>query len=214
MLLQIALDFVSLEEALRLIERTSRYADIFEVGTPLLLREGRNAVSTIHEAFPEVHLLADAKIVDGGYGEAKMLFDAGAEIVTVLAVASPQTLRLVKRAAREHGGRVAADLIASSDPVATVDVLAAADIDVVCVHRADSGTWKVENSQMLEQISSQGRSMEIMVAGGIGIETIPSILALRPDIVVVGGSIVEAADPSEAARRIRAALEETADPPA
>lgn len=213
MLLQVALDFLTIDEALRLIEKTAPHADIFEIGTPLLLREGRKAVSSIHAAFPEIHCLADAKIVDGGYEEAKMLFEAGAEIVTTLAVAAPQTLRLVKQAAREHGGRVAADLIASSDPLAAVEALEAAEIDIACIHRAaDSGRWQLENSRLLEKLASKNRSLEIMVAGGIGLDTISSILPLAPDIVVVGGSIVNDADPAEAARRIREAISEKTGP--
>lgn len=207
--LQLALDFVDLSTALSLVEQTREHIDIFEIGTPLLLREGLDAVAAVHEAYPRLQILADAKIVDGGYGEATMLFEAGADIVTVLAVAAPQTLALVTKAARERGGRVAADLIASADPTETAAALAAANVDIICVHRAaDSGGWLPENSEVLGAVSNRGSKVKIMVAGGIGLDTLPAIRRLAPDIVVIGGSIVGAPDPAAAARKMREALNE------
>jgi 3-hexulose-6-phosphate synthase len=206
-MLQLALDFVEMDQALRLVEQTERYVDIVEVGTPLLLREGIQAIRRIRTAYPHIRLLADAKIVDGGYDEARMLFEAGANLVTVLAVASPETLRAVHSAAVECGGQVAADLIASVQLAGAIEAVTAAGIDIICAHRAvDRGAWEVENSRVLEEIVRNNRPMKIMVAGGIGLETIPSILPIAPDIVVVGNSIVKAKDPADAAQRIGNAL--------
>ena len=208
--LQLALDFVEMERALDLIARTERSIDIFEAGTPLLLREGAGAVRKMRASRPGIRILADAKIVDGGYGEAKMLFDAGADLVTVLAVASTETLVAVQKAAEESGGTVVADMIASADPAADLPRLSDAGIGVACVHRpADSGSWKAENSRLLEEVAGSARAggrLRIMVAGGISLETVVSILPLSPQIVVVGGSIVNAKDPAQAADELRRAL--------
>jgi 3-keto-L-gulonate-6-phosphate decarboxylase len=46
-----------------------------------------------------------------------------------------------------------------------------------------------------------------MVAGGISVATIPSILPIAPEILVVGGSIANSTDPGSAARDIRAAMQ-------
>lgn len=208
--LQLALDFVTMEEALTLIDRSERFVDIFEVGTPLLLREGTAAVRLIRALHPAARILADAKIVDGGYGEAKMLFDAGADIVTVLAVAPKETLAAVQSAAKECGRTVAADMIASSDPAADLHGVSAAGIEILCVHRAvDSGAWEVENSQVLSEIIASVRTrgdLRVMVAGGVSLQTISSILPLEPDIVVVGGAITGATDPAQAAESLQLVL--------
>lgn len=205
--LQLALDFVDMHTALSLVERTREHVDIVEIGTPLLLREGIGAIAAMREAYPKLRILADAKIVDGGYEEATMLFDAGADIVTALAVASAQTLGLVAKAAREHGGSVAVDLIASTDPAGTVSRVAAAGADMICVHRAaDSGGWRAENSQVLHAVADLRSDLKIMVAGGIGFETIHALRKLQPDIVVIGGAIVGAADPAAAAQQMHDAL--------
>lgn len=208
MMLQLALDFVTIDQAMQLIELTRKSVDIFEVGTPLLLREGIAAVRRIRRAFPDLRLLADAKIVDGGYQEARMLFEAGANMVTVLAAASDQTLQAVQAAAGECRGEVAADLIASRDHVKAIESLAKARIGIVCVHRpADSGAWEIENSHLLAEVSKTTPRLRIMVAGGISVATIPSILPIAPEILVVGGSIANSTDPGSAARDIRAAMQ-------
>lgn len=48
--------------------------------------------------------------------------------------------------------------------------------------------------------------MKVAVAGGINSETIADYVALEPNIVIVGSGILKAADPVEAAKRIKAAL--------
>lgn len=207
MKLQLALDFMTVEQAIRMIGLTRDYVDIFEVGTPLLLREGVSAIRRIRRAYPYLRILGDAKIVDGGFEEARMLFEAGANIVTVLAAASEGTLLAVARAAEECEGEVAADLIASSDPVAAIGCLVKAHIGTVCVHRpSDSGSWQLENSRLLSELSAKKPRLRIMVAGGIGVETVPSILPIAPEIVVVGRSIVASSDPAGAARAIHDAM--------
>jgi len=209
--LQLALDFVNMDEAIALMELMGTSVDIIEAGTPLLLREGTEVLRRLRARNPKIRILADAKIVDGGYAEAKMLFDAGADIVTVLAVASSETLAAVQSAANECAGIVAADMIASSQPLDDLAKVAAAGIQIACVHRAtDRGSWGTENSRLLEQVASAARSagnLRIMVAGGLSLGTIPSVRSLSPDIVVVGGAIVSAADPAKAAREIRDALQ-------
>jgi 3-hexulose-6-phosphate synthase len=45
------------------------------------------------------------------------------------------------------------------------------------------------------------------VAGGINLDTLPTILGLEPAIVVVGSAITAASDPEAAAKAIRAKME-------
>lgn len=86
MKLQLALDELTLPEALVFIDKVVDDVDIIEVGTPFLIREGVNAIKAIKEKYPHKEVLADAKIMDGGHFESQLLFDAGADYVTVLGV--------------------------------------------------------------------------------------------------------------------------------
>ena len=69
--LQLAVDTLSLEEALAFLEEASSVIDIVEVGTPLLYRSGLEAVRRIREAFPSLYLLCDGKIMDAGAYESR-----------------------------------------------------------------------------------------------------------------------------------------------
>ncbi|SQC44233.1 putative hexulose 6 phosphate synthase [Klebsiella pneumoniae] len=61
MKLQLALDELTLPEALVFIDKVVDDVDIIEVGTPFLIREGVNAIKAIKEKYPHKEVLADAK---------------------------------------------------------------------------------------------------------------------------------------------------------
>ena len=92
MKLQAALDTLTLDECLELLEETKGYIDIAEVGTPFIIEEGMIPVRAIKEKFDNIEVLADAKIMDAGEFEADKCFEAGADIVTVLGVSNDETI--------------------------------------------------------------------------------------------------------------------------
>jgi len=67
--LQLALDFVELEEALGLLEKVHSFVDIVEIGTPTIIRYGVEAVRRVKQSFPQKLVLADLKIMDAGEGK-------------------------------------------------------------------------------------------------------------------------------------------------
>lgn len=73
MKLQVALDFNTLKEALAFLEVVHPYADIAEIGTPLMLSEGVRAVSEVKRLYPQLQVLADMKLMDGGTTSQKLL---------------------------------------------------------------------------------------------------------------------------------------------
>src|SRR5580658_2326605 len=69
---------------------------ILELGTPLLKYEGvRNVVPIFRQRFPEALLLADMKTMDGGEGEASMVYSGGGNVIDFLASAGEATARAV-----------------------------------------------------------------------------------------------------------------------
>ena len=136
MKLQLALDCESLAAARAVLEATADLVDIAEVGTPLVLREGTAAVRALKSAFPRVAILADFKIMDAGAEEAAIAFEAGADIVTVLAAAETVTIRRACEVARTAGREVMADLIAVADPARRAAEVAGEGVDYLCCHTA------------------------------------------------------------------------------
>lgn len=64
MKLQVALDTLTLEDCLTLLEETKGSVDIAEVGTPFIIEEGMRPVREFKKHFPDIEVLADAKIMD------------------------------------------------------------------------------------------------------------------------------------------------------
>ena len=81
MKLQIALDDITLEDALVLVGKVRDYIDIIEIGTPFVYEYGMQAVRTMKEHFPDKEVLADMKIMDAGFYEAEEALKAGQYLV-------------------------------------------------------------------------------------------------------------------------------------
>lgn len=68
MKLQLALDLVNIPEAIELIKEVEASIDVVEIGTPVVINEGLRAVKEVKQAFPNLRVLADLKIMDAaGY---------------------------------------------------------------------------------------------------------------------------------------------------
>lgn len=200
--LQLALDTGSLSDLLSLAQRVIDSVDWLEAGTPLILAEGMAAVTTLAKTFPQKMVVADMKIMDGGYYEASLGFQAGASIVTVLAVANDATLAAAVKAARACGGRIMADLMQMSDLTARAIRLSELGVDYLCVHTAFD-VQETGASPLAEFASLSGLPVApLIAAGGIGPHNVARLLPFRPAGIVVGGAITRAADPVQAARAV------------
>ena len=207
MKLQLALDLIDSRGAKLLLEKVIALVDIVEIGTPLLMKEGVKAVTEIKRTYPEKKVLADLKIVDAGDHEAKIGFDAGADIVTVLGVAHDTTIRRALNQARAYNGKVLVDLIAVDEVNKRAQKLDTMGVDYICVHTAfdiqRKGMNPLQELQLVHPVLKQAR---IAVAGGVKPETLPQITTYRPEIVIVGGFITGHPNPRQAAREIRELL--------
>lgn len=203
MKLQLALDG-DFRESMEVLTRVRPYIDIAEIGTPLIFREGLAAARRLRQVFPDITLLADLKIMDAGEEEAALAFEAGCDLVTVLGVAHDRTVSGAVNAARRHGRRVMADMIQVGHLVARAQRLLELGCDYLCVHTAyDLQSDQESPLADLRRLRSELPASPLAAAGGIKLETIDAVTALRPAIIVVGGAITRAPNPAQAASRIR-----------
>ncbi|MGC1296805.1 MAG: orotidine 5'-phosphate decarboxylase / HUMPS family protein [Alloacidobacterium sp.] len=103
-IVQISLDLITISEALE----TARLAlnsgvDWLEAGTPLIIAEGINGVRALRAEFPDVPIVADLKIMDGGWLEAQMMAKAGATHVVVMERAHPGTTMMDRQPKKRSG---------------------------------------------------------------------------------------------------------------
>jgi 3-hexulose-6-phosphate synthase len=203
MKLQLALDG-NLQDSLAILEVVSTMIDIAEMGTPLIFHEGMNAARKIRERFPSLTILADLKIMDAGDEEATIAFEAGCDLVTVLGVTQDSTIRGAAAAARRFGKQIVADLMQVSDPVTRGRELVNLGCDYLCAHTAyDSQKAGQSPLTTLKSLRRELAQAHLAVAGGINLSTIDSIVALQPDILIVGGAITRAPNPVEAVLALR-----------
>ena len=207
MKLQLALDTFALDAALDVARRVRDYVDILEMGTPFLMEYGMEAVRRFRNAFPEKHILADAKIMDAGRLEVATALRAGADTVTVLAATDRMTMAECVTEAARRGGRIVADMICVEDIPGKVRELEALGVHGIAVHtgvdQQKAGRTPLEDLRIIKDCST---CAEVSVAGGISLGTVTDYIALKPDVLIVGGAIAAAPDPAEAARGIYEAI--------
>lgn len=201
--LQLALDDISLDEALGLLEQIHDYVDIVEVGTPFLIEYGVDAIRKIKKQFPDLYVLCDGKIMDAGAYEAEQMFAAGADCVTVLALTDDSTIRACVETAEKHHGDVMVDMICVSDLGARARELEALGAGIVAVHTGvdQQARGRTPLGDLIE-LKGSITTAQVAVAGGISEKTIDAYMAQKPDIVIVGGGIVHQTDRVTAAKNI------------
>ncbi len=207
MKLQIAFDLTDLSRALQLAEQVWAFADILEVGTPLIKSEGLRAVEEFRKRFGDRLILADMKTMDTGALEARMAADHGAHIATVCAAAAEETVASFIQEAHRQGISAMLDTIGLGGKPQHLQHLLRYRPDFILLHRAIDQENKFPafwgQTPHLQTPHLQGR---IAVAGGISPETLPTILPLKPEIVIVGRWILSSENPAERAKLFRKIL--------
>jgi len=207
--LQLALDFVDLKRAIKSAQAgVAGGADWLEVGTPLIKSEGLQAVRELRSLFPHMTLVADMKIMDAGRIEVETAAKAGADIVDVLGAASDATIRECVQAGKNYGAKIVVDLIAVKDPVSRAKQVEEYGVDCITVHCSIDEQMEGKDPFKTLRRVSEAVSLPVGVAGGINSETALHALEAGASIVIVGGAITKAVDPTEAAHDIKKAMEE------
>ena len=208
MKLQVAFDLQSSDEILNFLEKNGDLIDIIEIGTPLIIKEGLKSVLKIKKKFPKQIILADLKIMDAGLLEAQIGFDAGADIVTVLGLASTKTLYGVKKTAVKNTKEVMVDMINHPCPENKWNELKNMEMGLCCLHTANDDTKDGETPlNDLERFYNLHGGKNIAVAGGINPDMIRKINSFHPEIVIVGGYIANSINQRDALEEIRQAMD-------
>lgn len=204
MRLQLALDRLSRDRCIEIVGATKDIVDIIEIGTGVIKEYGIAIIREIRELFPSRTILADMKTCDAGKHEARQAFAAGADITTVMAFSADQTIQDTLEVAKEMNGTIMVDLLEIQTPD-RVKQLEQLGVELVSLHIGkDQQTDKRFDTSLFALTAET--DLEVAVAGGINEETLPDIVAHKPDIVIVGSAITSNADVTQAAKQLKRQL--------
>jgi 3-hexulose-6-phosphate synthase/6-phospho-3-hexuloisomerase len=203
--LQLALDVLSLPDALAIAHAAGPYVDWIEAGTVLIKSEGMRVTRELRRLFPDKPLVADMKVMDGGAREAELAFVKGADIITVSACASDATLRAALKIAADKGRQVMVDLLGVHDQVVRAQQVEAMGAHYLCVHRSTDATHGRDAPVEIASVAG-AVSIPIAVAGSIRLDNWSQAVRAGASIIIVGSAITKATDPAEAARVLQQAL--------
>ncbi|HEX3682410.1 MAG TPA: orotidine 5'-phosphate decarboxylase / HUMPS family protein [Bryobacteraceae bacterium] len=194
---QLSLDLVDLNEALATAEIALRAGvDWLEAGTPLILATGTQGVRELRARHPGVPIVADLKIMDGGWLEAELMAKAGASMVVVMGQAHPETIELVVKAGRDLGMKIMGDIMAMPDPVAGARRLEELGCDFIVHHigfdmrtlRRDRGLPAPTPLDRLREIVA-AVSVPVQAVGGLTIEQAVDTPKYGAPLVVIGAPL-------------------------
>ena len=209
MKLQRAYDLGTYEELYPFMEEIEEAVDIIEIGTPVILREGVSQIENVKKRFPDKLIFADLKIMDAGKLEADIGFQAGADMVSVLGLASKKTIEAAKNSAIQWNRKIMIDMINFEDPIRKWADFMEMGMDYGCLHTAHDDVTDGKNTlETVEKFHEAHGGQQISVAGGIDPEKIRNLKSCQPEILVVGSYITTAADPSKAVKTIRQVMNE------
>lgn len=206
MKLQIALDRLSKEECLSVLEESSSWIDWIEIGTGVIKQYGVSIIQDIKERYPGKVFVADMKTCDAGKHEAKQAFEAGADITTVMAYADDQTILDMLEVAKKYNKRVMVDLLGVKSKI-RIEELKKLGVDLVSLHvgkdMQQNESLQVDVFDLVKGIEG----VEVAIAGGIHLDSLESIMIKGPDILIVGSAITGAISPGNIASKMKGMIQ-------
>jgi len=205
MKIQLAIDRVSIEEAMEIIEETASYVDIIEIGTSLIKDFGLESIHKIKQRFPNISTLADIKTIDEAAYEFQAFYNAGADIATVMGVASLETIKICKKVANEFGKDYMIDLLETSQE--KQEELKQFKDAILCVHLPSDKDGHGLEALIESTLIKIKDFPRLAVAGGIKLSNINAIKKAKFEIAIIGGAITKAENRGEMAKRFKILLE-------
>ncbi|WP_169523919.1 orotidine 5'-phosphate decarboxylase / HUMPS family protein [Amycolatopsis balhimycina] len=206
---QVALDTKNIFDALAAARQVGQHIDIIEIGTVLCLAEGMRAVREMRACYPDHLLLADIRVAEAGSILSRLAFEAGADLVSVVSGAAPESFAAVVDVAAEFGGDVQVEL---SDGWTWALVEKCRDLGIrhFILHRSRDAEARGELSWSADDLASISRIHElggrVSVTGGMSVSEVPHFAAYPVEIFIAGRALYDSADPAASAWDFRAAV--------
>lgn len=186
---------------------------LIEAGTPPLKLHGlRNILPPLKKAVPNGILVADTKTMDVGDLEAKIAFDNGADIVSVLGIGGDKKIEEAVKVAKKRDKDIYIDLIDVKEPLSRIreikrDILTPLKKPVIFIlHRGISKQRKekkgiYEEKKLISKVAKNLNNHYLAIAGGLKKNEIKEI-SLFADILIVGSTITNSSHPQRTTKQL------------
>lgn len=206
MQLQVAIDRVTLDEALALAKQLDPVVDIIEFGTSLVKDYGLLTLRDHPLHLQHAKLLLDLKTNDEGAYEFKQGYTTEADILTAMAASSHETLEQVYNVSVAQQKEILIDLLeVDNDRISTLTDFDQAIFGLHHSKDAGEGFDAVATTAQFHRDFPQIK--RIAVAGGIDLAQAGQLAKQGiAETVIVGGKIVGTSDPVAAAKKFMEAI--------
>ncbi len=200
--LQIALDLLSTEQAIGIAEEAIEGGvDWIEAGTPLIKKEGMQAIRELRERFGSATIVADLKTLEHGRDETLLACKNGADIVGICGSAKDEVIK----EAVGTGAVIMADLIAARDPAERARELEALGVSMLEFHLAIDAQGGAYPFDVFERVCNSV-SIPVGCAGGMDAEKARRAFECGAAFIVAGSSLTKTKDPRREAEKIKKEL--------
>ncbi|WP_426460912.1 3-keto-L-gulonate-6-phosphate decarboxylase UlaD [Mycoplasma hafezii] len=206
-LLQIALDNLTIDDAISAAKKVEKYIDVIEVGTILIASEGKKAIKALKEAFPNKIIVADGKIADAGKVFGNMFFGNGADYTTCICAAEVPTIEETMKIGKEYNVKNEVQIeMTSNFNWEQVEAWKKAGVPQVVWHRsrdsqASGVKWGQRDIDAVKRLADMG--FKVTVTGGVALEDIKLFKDIPIYIFIAGRSLRDAENPELAAKEFK-----------
>ncbi|MBP6869597.1 orotidine 5'-phosphate decarboxylase [Candidatus Babeliales bacterium] len=199
MKLQIAFDVLDLEKCLDIAKSVEIYADSFEIRSSLLLKHGVQVIEQFKLAFPNKELFVETQIVSHPHDIVPICIKAGADWVSVMAGTTQQIIHGASTLAGQKNKKVSLDLLdANSLGQAAMDATRLG-VDAILYHNIYDGQDEASFAMEEWDDLKGNTNLPIYITSNIDRKNINFIITLKPDVIVIGKTITQTADPAQEA---------------
>jgi 3-hexulose-6-phosphate synthase/6-phospho-3-hexuloisomerase len=190
---QISLDCPGCEEAVKLA-KLAMQAGVhwLEAGTGLLLGSGLEGIRVLRREFPDMPIIADTKIMDGGYPLSKWCGNAGADYTVVMSAAGEHVIGGALRWRDEFGTKVMVDTMYEKDQVAACKRCEDLGVDYLVLHLGFEERAVETTRSALDYLEPvrNAVSLPVQVVGGLSIADSVRAFEMGAHSVAIGSPIV------------------------
>lgn len=207
-LLQVALDEVGYEGARQaLAGGVGEAIDIIEAGTLFLAAEGCKAVKWVRQRYPNKKIVADLKMADAGAVLAPMMLDAGADYMTIICAADPQTMAIAHREAGARGKEMQIELYGPWTMERARQWREIGLGQIIYHHSRDAGKeWGNDDLTQISALCDLG--YKVTVTGGLTTGHIKLFAGLPIFAFIVGRSLRNSENPGEEVHKFKAEIDQ------